>query len=340
MNILLTSVGRRGYLVDYFKEAFLDGRLIFTANSELTYTMQLSDGFIITPLIYEDDYIDTIIRFCKKNNVSYVLSLFDIDLYVLSKNEKLFSENGITLILAPEMSVEICNDKWKTYEFLKKLNIATPKTYLNKEDALSDIEKGILKFPVIIKPRWGMASMGIYVVDNERELDVLYSKSCRDVFKSFLKYESSLTKDNPIIIQEFLVGNEYGIDLVNDLNANFFTCIAKQKVRMRAGETDLGLTVNNSPFLNIARLLSKSILHKGILSVDCFIVNDAVYVTEMNCRISGHYPIGHSAGFNFPELMKKWIDNIEIDVGDSHYETGVYVCKELLIKRLGSNQSY
>ncbi|MBH0057939.1 ATP-grasp domain-containing protein [Pseudoalteromonas sp. SWXJZ94C] len=338
MNILLTSVGRRGYLVDYFKEAFLGERLIFTANSELTYTMTHADGYLITPLIYENNYISSIINFCKKNEISYVLSLFDIDLFVLAQHEELFIENGITLILAPVDSVEVCNDKWKTYTFLKNLNIPTPKSYLSTALALEAVSKGELTFPLIIKPRWGMASMGIYIVDDKDELEVLYKKSCKEIFNSYLKYESSLTKDEPIIIQELLIGNEYGVDVINDIGTNYYTCLVKQKVRMRAGETDLGLTVDNIDYQHIAKKLSKNIGHKGVLSVDCFDVNGQIYVTEMNCRISGHYPISHAVGFNFPKLLKSWLDDSEVLPQDVSFETQVYVSKELSIRRLGKNE--
>lgn len=334
MNILLTSVGRRGYLVDYFKETFKGERKIYTSNSELTYTMGQSDGYLITPLIYEDDYIDVIIDFCKKENISVVLSLFDIDLFVLAKNENVFKENNITLILAPEKSVEICNDKWLTYDFLKSQNIKTPKTYLDVDSVLLAISDGDLSYPVILKPRWGMASMGIYIADNENELKVFYDKSYKDVFNSYLKYESELTKESPILIQELLVGKEFGVDVVNDLDSHYVTCFAKEKVRMRAGETDLGLTVNNEPFVHISKLLADRISHKGILSVDCFDVDGDIYVTEMNCRISGHYPISHAVGFDFTKLLKAWLDDQPVSPDLLKFEENIYVCKELSIKRL------
>lgn len=334
MNILLTSVGRRGYLVDYFKETFNGSRKIYTSNSELTYTMSLSDGYLITPLIYEGNYIDVIIDYCKKENISVVLSLFDIDLFVLAKNENVFKENGITLILAPEKSVEICNDKWLTYEFLKNNNIKTPKTYLDVDSVLEEISAGNLSYPVILKPRWGMASMGIYIADDESELRVLYNKSHKDVFNSYLKYESELTKESPILIQELLVGKEFGVDVVNDLDGNYVTCFVKEKVRMRAGETDLGLTVNNEPFEQISRILANNIGHKGILSVDCFDVDGDIYVTEMNCRISGHYPISHAVGFDFTQLLKAWLDGQSVSPDLLKFEENIYVCKELSIKRL------
>lgn len=334
MNILLTSVGRRGYLVDYFKETFDGERKIFTGNSELTYAMKQSDGYIITPLIYQDNYIDTIIDFCKKENISIVLSLFDIDLLVLAKNENKFIDNGIRLVLAPAKSIEICNDKWMTYKFLVENNIKTPKTYLDINKVQQAIDNGDLSYPVILKPRWGMASMGIYIADDADELRVLYNKSYKDIFNSYLRYESEMTEEFPILIQEVLIGKEYGVDVINDFNCNYITCLAKEKVRMRAGETDLGLTVKNKPFEEISKILANKISHKGILSVDFFSVDEDIYVTEMNCRISGHYPISHAVGFDFTKLIKSWLNNDDIDPEFLHFEENVYVCKELLIKRL------
>ncbi|WEE20402.1 ATP-grasp domain-containing protein [Aeromonas caviae] len=334
MNILLTSVGRRGYVVEYFKKEFFSERKIFTSNSDLTHAMKMSDGYLLTPLIYEEHYIDTIIKYCKDNNISVVISLFDIDLLVLSKNEDRFKANNIELILAPHNSVEICNDKWKTYLFLKDLNIKTPKTYLSIGDVINAVDNKELSYPVILKPRWGMASMGIYIADDENELKVLYKKSHKDIFNSYLKYESSMTQDDPILIQELLLGNEYGLDVVNNLQGDYITCLAKQKLVMRAGETFLGLTVNNEIFSDIAKILSKNIKHKGLLSVDAFNVNGCIYVTELNCRISGHYPISHSAGFNYPAVLKSWLKHVVPNQSDMAFEEGVTVSKELNIIRL------
>ncbi|WP_157828271.1 ATP-grasp domain-containing protein [Paraglaciecola sp. MB-3u-78] len=236
MNILLTSVGRRSYLVDYFLEAVLDTDQIHCCNSEYTTSVARGDGYFLSPLIYSPDYVDSIIRYCKERDITAVLSLFDIDLLVLSKNEQKFKNNGIELILAPYESVYLCNDKWKTFEFLKEVGLKTPRTYLSVGDALQAIESSELEYPLVIKPRWGMASMGLYFADNENELKVLFEKSKKDVFSSYLKYESELTKESSIIIQEKLIGAEYGVDVVNTLDSEYFETLAKQKVTMRAGE--------------------------------------------------------------------------------------------------------
>ncbi len=177
-----------------------------------------------------------------------------------------------------------------------------------------------------------MASIGLYFAENDDELNVFYNKSFKDVFKTYLKYESELTKDAPVLIQEYILGQEYGLDVINDLDTNYVTTFAKKKISMRAGETDIGETVDPTVFLGIAKLLSKFMQHEGILSVDCLSNNNGIYVVEMNCRISGHYPISHLAGANVPKQLIKWLNKEPTDKNLLEIKEGTMVTKDLIPK--------
>ena len=52
MNILLTSVGRRAYLVKYFKEALGSGGRVFVSNSDdKSVAFHYADGYVVTILV-------------------------------------------------------------------------------------------------------------------------------------------------------------------------------------------------------------------------------------------------------------------------------------------------
>ncbi len=328
IKVLLTSVGRRGYIIDYFKK--IENVEVHASNSQYTYSMTKADSHFITPLVYENDYIEVLIEYCYKNKIHAIMSLFDIDLLVLGKNAYRFEGIGTKVLHAPAESLRICNDKWATALFANNNAINTPKTYLSITRVKNEILNNKLDFPLIIKPRWGMGSIGLYKVDNEQELDVLYKKCVKDVFTSYLKYESNETKDEPLVIQEFLKGKEYGLDVINDLEGNYVALVAKQKVQMRSGETDIGLTVDNKMFEGFAKRVSSLIKHVGVLSVDVFVCNDKeIYLIEMNCRISGHYPVAHCAGVNYPLQLIKWLRNEQTELSLLDYNRGIYVVKEL-----------
>ena len=328
MNILLTSAGRRAYIVDYFKQCEGIDK-VFASNSEYTIALKRADGYFISPLIYDATYIPSLISFCQEHDIKALLSLFDIDLLVLARHRAEFEEAGIRLILAPASFVEICNDKWLTYQFISSLKLQTPKSWVTMESLLDAIDGGEVDYPILIKPRWGMASMGIYKVENEEELRVLSEKCRRDIFRSHLKYESQSTPDEAIIYQELLSGEEYGLDVINDLEGNYVGTFAKQKVAMRSGETDLGRTAESAPFESVSRSIAAASRHEGILSVDCFKTERGIFVIEMNCRISGHYPLAHIAGVNYPQLLVDWLHGKPTNLKWLSFRPELYIVKDL-----------
>ena len=117
-NILLTSVGRRGYLVKYFKEALgSTGKVYVSNSSDISPAFNYADDSVVSPLIYDKGYIDFLLRYCKEKNIKAIISLFDIDLPILSKNKQRFKKKGIDVIVSDVEIIDICNDKWKTYNF-------------------------------------------------------------------------------------------------------------------------------------------------------------------------------------------------------------------------------
>ena len=96
MNVLLTSVGRRAYMVKYFKEALGEGGQVHVCNSDdKTVAFHYADKSIISPLIYDDNYIPFLLDYCKENKIDMLLSLFDIDLLVLAKNKEIVEKYNV-----------------------------------------------------------------------------------------------------------------------------------------------------------------------------------------------------------------------------------------------------
>lgn len=329
MNILITSAGRRSYLIKYFKEALSDEGKVYASNSVYTISLQEADDYTITPLVYDSNYIEFIIDYCLKNSIKAIISVFDIDLLVLSKAKAQIESQGIKLLLSADDVVSICNDKWLTYKFLQENNIKTPITFKDKNSLITALDNGKIGFPIIMKPRWGMASMGIYIVDDIEELEFYYKRILKEISQSYLKYESSLTPYEMVLFQEVIKGQEYGLDIINDLNGNYVGVFPKSKLLMRAGETDLGQTVSPLQFEKLARTISDTLKHEVILSVDCFNFEGENYVIEMNCRISGHYPLSHLAGVNLPKQIIEWLQGKETNLNYFNFEENLFITKDL-----------
>ena len=314
MNILLTSAGRRTYLVQYFKDALHPDGKVFASNSLYTSALACADEFVISPLIYAPDYIDFLLDYAKEKKISAIIPLFDIDAAVLARNADRFSAEGIAVVTGPAESLTVCNDKWEMFRFLSRNGVPTPKTFLDVEDCLAAIRGGSISFPVIVKPRWGMGSIGIYSAENEDELRIFDLKVRRDILKTYLKYESEQDVEHCVIMQEKMNGAEFGLDVINDLQGGYVVTSVKRKLAMRAGETDIAVTTDVPVLSELGKKLSGLMRHAGNLDVDCFMVGDRPYVLEMNCRFGGQFPFSYLAGVDLPRQIVKWLNHEGTDL--------------------------
>ena len=104
----------------------------------------------------------------------------------------------------------------------------------------------------------GMGSIGVYEIVNDNELKVLYSKTLTSIKNSYLKFKSQDKLEESIIIQEKLSGQEYGLDVINDLSSKYQNTIVKIKYAMRSGETDCAKTVESKILKKLGKSLSDS----------------------------------------------------------------------------------
>lgn len=335
MNVLLTSVGRRTYLVEYFKEAVgADGKVCVANSSALSPAFAAADHAVVTPLIYDPEYIPFLKRYCREQKIGMLVSVFDIDLPVLAKHKKEFEDLGVLMVVSDHEAVEVCEDKVLMSIFLKERNLKTPDCYLSVEEALEAVEEGELSYPVMIKPRWGMGSLAIYEAENEAELRVLYEKSLRDISRSYLKYEAQADLAHAVIIQEKISGQEYGLDVINDLQGQYQTTIVKEKSAMRSGETDIARVVDKPELKAVGEAVARELRHIGNLDMDILLTDDGAYIIDMNARFGGGYPYSHMAGVNLPAALVFWAKNEPVEPELLEARTGEMYCKDIRMQRL------
>lgn len=324
MNVLLTSVGRRSYLVDYFKSAVQPNGNVIAANSEaLTSGMIAADKAYTVPRVDSKDYVNKILEICAIENIGLVVSLFDIDLPYLAAAKSKFDALGICLVVSDENIIDIANDKWQTYEFLLENDLPTPLTYKNLDIFAAAIKSGEISFPVIIKPRWGMGSLSVYKASSLEEVNffVFYCKNA--ISSSYLNILSN-ELDESVLIQEFISGKEFGIDVFNDLQARQLVTVVKEKMAMRSGETDVAIVVNEPLICDLAEQVGDKLKHIGNLDIDILLdKNNSPFVLEFNARFGGGYPFSHLAGVDFPALLIQMAEGLEIDRGLLTFEFGV-----------------
>lgn len=307
MNVLLSCSGCRNYLIEYFKTALAGNGQVFACDSDPNaVSLQEADRVYIMPRSSDPGYLDRLLDICKQNQIGLLISLNDLELPLLAQHRDRFLAIGTIPMISDPETIDICFDKWKTYQFLLQNNIPTPKTYRSLADARAAIASGELTFPLVVKPRWGTGSIGIEFPQDDQELELAYRLVKIRLNRTMLAGVSSIDPDRSILIQEQIIGQEYGVGVIHNLAGEYVATFIKRKLSMRAGETDRATTVRNPEITKIAAKISQNLQHVGNLDCDMFSSDRGYCVLELNPRFGGGYPFSHVAGANIPAALIAW----------------------------------
>ena len=278
MNILLTNVGRRTYfinfLIDLKKEENLTIHLSDCDKNSAAFYPKKKTKFHLTCRVKSNRkrYIKDILKITKENNINLIIPLSDLDLYILSKHKFFFYKlNCFPIISSPEV-INTCFDKIKLSKFCEKNNINYPHLYKNKKE----IGSGTFTKKEIR----GSGSSGLEKIRN----------------KKFLKEFN----DRKFIFQKYIKGQEYHLDIFNDLKGNYISTCIKKKILMRSGETDKCEIIHNRKIELFSKTISKCLKHIGNLDCDIILNNKKkIFLIDLNPRFGGGYPFTHLAGLNY-----------------------------------------
>lgn len=319
INILITSVGRRTCLAEYFKKELRGiGNLVATDCSNLAPALYNADKYYIVPRIDHPNYISVIKDICNQEDITAVFSLIDPELSLLAKYSDEFRKIGVVPIVSSYDACELWLDKYESFIFCRNNGFKFAETYKDFADFQNALGKKEIDFPVIIKPQKGSASLNVSKVKNIEEAKIIYESS----------------KD--MIIQEFLNGHELGVDVYVDLiSKKVVSIFVKEKAAMRAGETDKAKSIKSETLFKIIEdLVSKADL-VGPIDIDVFDVNGDYYISEINPRFGGGYLLAYECGCNFPRYIINNLKGVTNKAEIGEYEENVYIMKHdtITIKR-------
>lgn len=318
-NILILSVGTRNKVIQYFKKALTDdngnkiGNVIATDMSDIAPAGYEADKFYKVPCMTDNGYINVILDICQKENVSAVLSLIDPELSLLAKNSDKFEKLGVMVVGSSYEICEMSLDKYEMYKWLTEHEYRCARSFMSFEE----FEASGVSYPVFVKPAKGSASIAISKADDEKTARFLYEQ--RD----------------GMMIQEFLRGQEIGVDVYIDMiSKEIVSVFAKKKIVMRAGETDKAVSFKDEKLFELVKKFVHEAGYCGQIDIDIFDIDGEYYISEVNPRFGGGYPHAYECGCNHMKLI---VNNIlgKANIADiGNYSEGIYMMKynDLLVK--------
>ena len=227
MNLLITSIGKRVQLIKHLKESF---NVIGVDAGELNPARSFVHKFYKIPKVNENGYVECLLDICKKEEIKVLIPLYEGEFEILHNVRDKFKNIGTIVLLSNGETLNLCKDKQETYKYFLNSGINIPKVYFEEE--IEDIITygDIDKLPLIIKPKDGMGSDGVYKIKNLNELKF---------FKEYVKNG---------IVQEFINGDEYTVDTLVDLRGNPVYVVPRKRLEVRAGEVIKSATIKDERY--------------------------------------------------------------------------------------------
>lgn len=292
MNILFTGVGRRIELLQAFRNAALVlNKEIKIYGADMAGTapaLAYCDYTRKVVAMKDPGYIDNLLRICSVDHIDLLIPTIDTDLLVLSENKKKFEEIGTRVMISAPDKIRICRDKNNTSQFFEDCGLHAPMP-------VNDWKEYKAGYPAFIKPKDGSSSINAFKVENEEELEV-YAGQVDDY-----------------IVQPFVSGHEYTIDIFCDWYGNPVTIVPRERLQVRAGEVLKTRIELDQNMIEESRELCKAFKPCGPMTVQ-LIRDDAGtdWFIEINPRFGGGAPLSMKAGARSAEAILKLMDGEEV----------------------------
>lgn len=316
-TILVTGTGGGGIgeqVIKCLRLSTIDTWVVATDTTSISKGKIDGDEFIIAPLASADNYINFIIDLCLSKNIHIVIPGSEIELKVFSANRDIFIKNNIHLLINSDEILRICLDKNQSSEFLKKNNFDAPTSF-----SIMDVKQlnDITIYPLVLKPSiGGGGSMNTLIAQNKEELQV-FGQFLLNQYDEFIAQEyigdanseytvGVLSTKEGVVVNSFVLkrnilsGLGSKIKLLNKTNKE-----ALGKYLVISSGISQGEIVKNDLIAQTCERIATKLHSVGPLNIQCRLVDNKVYVFEINPRFSGTSPMRALAGFNEIEICIK-----------------------------------
>lgn len=315
LTILLSAAGSPTMpgLINCFKNnGERDITIIGVDMDEEGSTRFMVDKFYCVPAATDDQYVDVLLGICKKEKVDIYFPNISAEVSAVSKRKEEFEQIGVKLSISDHGSVEIANNKLKTYDFLREHNVRIPKYY--PVNSIEDLELNCRKLgypdtPVCVKIANESGSRGVRIIDPHKNRYNIFAHQKPNSF--YTSYEDMISilqdaeKINDLMLVEYMPGNEYSIDALAEKGETLYMVGRENTKSMMSIAQESEVKKIDSAYEDAKRII-KLLNFDGNVGFDFMIDAEGVPVLmDINPRITATVSVIAAAGVNLPYLRVK-----------------------------------
>ena len=311
-NVLIPGAGGAAGIgaIKSLRMCKFQGKIVSTDSDALSAGLYLADQGYVVPLANDSSFFQEAMKIIEKEQIKIILPTSGFDIVPYSKNKEFLEGNDIVVAMSDYEVIETCLNKEKFYYKLKnKFDLPNTTADLSKIDT----------FPCIAKPIFGKGSKNVFICNDKNELKII------------------LSKYNDMIIQEYLPGKEYTIDVLSDLDGKALLAIPRERIEVKAGISFKGKIILDETMQEKCISIAEYLGIKGPSCMQMKCDNEGLSkIIEVNPRMGGGTIMTTYAGVNFPELIIKMVNDDKIETPEIKEITTVRYYEEVILDRRGN----
>ena len=295
-GVLLTGVGKRYDIVSAFAQ---HATVVAADPNPLAPAQYAATVRTAVPRIDDPAYVPALRTLCDEHDVGAVVPLTDLDLSVLARARR----DGILPAFVPDPEItDATFDKYDAHLLLERMGLPSPPTVLPGTEPDS--------YPVMVKPRQGSGARSIHPAPD------------RAAMAFFIGYV-----DEPVMVQKLMLGPEFSMDCLSDLDGRCLNVIPRSMLESRGGESIKGTVLDDPELVDLGRRVVEALGVRGPCTVQAFRDRDiGLGITDVNTRFGGAFPAPMYAalpGRTYPELIVRMAGGERIEPHVGQYRAGV-----------------
>ena len=280
----------------FAKEGF--ETIIINNNPETVSTdFDISDKLYFEPLTNED--VENIVDLEKPDG-----AVVQFGGHTASKLTQHLMEIGVPILGTSAKDVDAAEDRKIFDKILEDCNIPRAKgeTVFTTEEALAAAHR--LGYPVLVRPSYVLGGQGMRIAINDQDI------------QTYIGIINQIAQEHPILVDKYLKGKEVEVDAVCDGTDILIPGIMEliERTGIHSGDSISvypARSVSNKAketIVKYTQLLAQALHVKGMINIQFIVIEDDVYIIEVNPRSSRTVPyISKVTGIPIVQLATKVI---------------------------------
>ena len=234
-------------------------------------------------------------RLIKANHYDLVVPMGDTTATFLSQKKS--DLKGFSKIAVNDWDIfQYAIDKLNTMRVCQECGIPAPRTIIT-ENPMKEINAGYITFPVVVKPRTGVGSIGFQIIHSKEKLE-----------QYLLNYDN---RNGSLLVQEYIEQGknpQYRADFFRDREGNFRLSMVGKVTRwypLDGGSGIFAYTIHDSDIEKNCKKLLDAINWNGYANIDMVwdATTNEAKIVEINGRTGATIKLDFIAGANVSRLI-------------------------------------